>query len=241
MQVKLIGLALILNLGAALAAVSASAETANPNDCLGVDWDDKRPLTVAKVIAQPRVNFIKSPYDDDFKATTCPAATEACRRTAYLVTNDLVLVGKTSGDFTCVIYQSPTAKKQIWARGWLPSAALSRVEPMTAPAPSEWLGSWEHPGGGMTIAKGEGGKLKIDGEQVVPAGRDFHNGAIEAIATPKDGTIAFVNDGSTPFERPNEGDECRVRMQRIGPWLLVEDNNDCGGSGVTFSGLYHRK
>jgi len=34
---------------------------------------------------------------------------------------------------------------------------------------------------------------------------------------------------------------CRVRMQRIGPWLLVEDNGDCGGSGVTFSGLYRRK
>jgi hypothetical protein len=34
---------------------------------------------------------------------------------------------------------------------------------------------------------------------------------------------------------------CRVRMQRIGPWLLVEDNGGCGGSGVTFSGLYRRK
>jgi hypothetical protein len=40
----------------------------------GVDWDDKRALIVAKVTAQPRVNFIKSPYDDDFKAEGCPAA-----------------------------------------------------------------------------------------------------------------------------------------------------------------------
>ncbi|WP_316190685.1 hypothetical protein [Bradyrhizobium sp. SZCCHNS2096] len=237
MQARLIGVVL----GAALSVSSALAETANPNDCLGIDWDDTRPLTVAKVTAQPRVNFIKSPYDDDFKAATCPAATEACRRAAYLVTNDLVLVGKVSGEFTCITYQSPTAKKQTWSRGWLPNAALTTVAPMTTPTLSDWLGSWEHPGGGITIAKGEGGKLRIDGVQVVPTARDFHNGAIGAQAAPKDGMLAFVDDGSTPFERPNQGDECRVRMQRIGLWLLVEDNNDCGGAGVTFTGLYHRK
>jgi len=30
-------------------------------------------------------------------------------------------------------------------------------------------------------------------------------------------------------------------MQRIGLWLLVEDNGRCGGWGVTFIGLYRRK
>jgi hypothetical protein len=30
-------------------------------------------------------------------------------------------------------------------------------------------------------------------------------------------------------------------MQRIGPWLLVEDNSNCGGAGVSFLGLYRRK
>jgi hypothetical protein len=29
-------------------------------------------------------------------------------------------------------------------------------------------------------------------------------------------------------------------MQRIGPWLLLEDNGACGGAGVTFTGLYRR-
>ena len=63
-----------------LTAGSASAYDANdPHNCNGVHWDDKRALVVQKVTATPRVNFIKSPYDDDFKAETCPAATEACR------------------------------------------------------------------------------------------------------------------------------------------------------------------
>jgi hypothetical protein len=29
-------------------------------------------------------------------------------------------------------------------------------------------------------------------------------------------------------------------MQRIGPWLVVEDNSGCGGVAVTFTGFYRR-
>ena len=113
-----------LLLGAVLFAGSASAYDAeDPANCNGAGSDDNLVLVVSKVTAEPRVNFVKSPYDDDFKAESCPAATEACRRKSYLVPGDLVLVGKTRGPFTCVSYQSPLAKKQIWANGWLPSAA----------------------------------------------------------------------------------------------------------------------
>jgi hypothetical protein len=52
--------------------------------CNGIGWDDKRILVVAKVTAKPHVNFIKSPYDDDFKAEGCPAATGACQNKSYL-------------------------------------------------------------------------------------------------------------------------------------------------------------
>ena len=237
-------LALVLGLvsGAMLAASPASAYDAeDPANCNGVDWDDTRVLVVSKVIATPRVNFIKSPYDDDFKAETCPAATEACRRKAYLVTGDLVLTGKTRGDFTCVSYQAPTAKKQIWTTGWRPSTALAPVAPMASPSRSDWIGNWEHPGGGIEIKPGgRGGRLKIDGIMLVPTAHDFHNGALGAEASPEKDTIAFLNDGTLPFDANNE-DGCRVRMQRIRAWLMVEDNGGCGGMGVSFVGLYHRK
>lgn len=228
-------------LGAVLWAGAAAAETANPSDCLGVEWDDASPLAVAKIITQPRINFVKSPHDDEGKATSCPAMSEACRKKSYLLGDDLVLMGKTMGEFTCVSYQSPRAKAQIWTTGWLPRAALTAVAPMTAPAMSDWIGSWEHPGGGLVIRKTAGNSLRIEGDQVLPAGRELRNGSLGATAEPKGGIIAFVDDGSTPFERPNAGDECRVRLQRIGAWLLVQDNNDCGGAGVSFTGLYHRK
>jgi hypothetical protein len=74
---------------------------------------------------------------------------------------------------------------------------------------------------------------------VIPVGRDTHNGVISADVIAQGATIAFVDDGSVPFAIAVE-DGCRVRMQRIGATLLVEDNNNCGGAGVTFSGLYRR-
>src|SRR5215831_7575935 len=140
-----IGSALLLFILTVLTAGSASACDPNdPRNCIGIEWDDKRALVVQKVTAKPRVNFIKSPYDDDLKAETCPADTEVCRKKSYLVTGDLVLTGKTLGAFTCISYQ---VKKNIWATGWLPSAALTPVAPLPSPKISDWLGTWYHPGG----------------------------------------------------------------------------------------------
>jgi hypothetical protein len=228
--------------GAVLLAGPASAYDADdPNNCNGVDWDDNRPLVVAKVTAEPRVNFVKSPYDDDFKAEGCPAATSACRKKSYLVAGDLVLVGKTEHNFTCVSYQSQPAKKPYWTTGWLPNSALTPVAPMASPQTSDWIGNWDHPHGGIEIKPGGiGGRLQIDGIMVVPTAQDFHNGTIDAQVMPQKDSIAFLDDGWFPFETKCDGG-CRVRMQRIGPLLVVEDNGDCGGAGVTFTGLYRRK
>jgi hypothetical protein len=190
-------------------------------------------LEVQKVTAKRRVNFIKSPYDDDFKAETCPADTETCRKKSYLVTGDLVLTGRTLGAFTCISYQ---VKKNIWAEGWLPSTALTPVAPMASPKISDWLGTWHHPGGSVEITHDDGGKLHIGGVMLIPAGKETRNGVIEAQATPQNDTIAFVNNGSVPFENMDE-QGCRVRMQRIGPWLLVEDTGGCGGYGMTSVGF----
>jgi hypothetical protein len=121
---------------------NTSYDPYDPRNCNGVDWDDTRVLTVARVTAKPRVNFIKSPYDDDFKAAWCPAFDAACRSSSYLVAGDHVLVGRTQGDFTCVSYQSASPKRQIFTSGWLPSSALTRVAPLTSPETSDWIGTW---------------------------------------------------------------------------------------------------
>ena len=220
----------LLLLGTLLSAAPASAYDADdPKNCNGVDWDNKSPWIVARVTAKPRVFFVKSPYDDDFKAESCPSPTAACRKNSYLVTGDLVFVGKTDGPFTCINYQSPLAKKQIWATGWLPSAALSPVARMSPAKTSDWIGTWYHPGGPIEIKQGTGGQLHIEGGMTVPTARDFHNGDFRADVTPDNDMLDFTDAG-------DEG--CHVQMQRVDAWLLVGDNGGCGGAGVTFMGLY---
>jgi hypothetical protein len=47
----------------------------------------------------------------------------------------------------------------------------------------------------------------------------------------------------------DKGDDsdCKVWMQRLGPWLIVSDNQQCGGrsdgdsQGATFDGVYTRR
>jgi len=224
----------LLFLNTMMAGPASAYDPDDPKNCNGVDWDDKSAWIVAKVTAKPRVNFIKSPYDDDFKAESCPAETSACRKNSYLVTGDLVFVGKTNGAFTCIGYQSPQAKKQTWATGWLPSAALTPVARMSPTKPSDWIGTWYHPGGPIEIRQGDGGKLHVEGGITVPTARDFHNGEFEAEVTPQNDMLDFVDDGA------NYGEACHVQMQRIDAWLLVGDNSGCGGAGVSFQGLYRR-
>jgi hypothetical protein len=230
MWAKIAGLLLS---AACLAGAAPASGADDPSNCNGIGWDDNRALAVAKVTAPSRVNFLKSPYDDRSTAASCPAATKVCRKKAYLVSGDLVLVGKTQGDFTCVDYQSPRAKTQIWIRGWLPSAALTPFAPTPSRESSDWIGRWRHPGGFVEIKNGDGGKLRVEAGMTVPTpSGDFQNGDFQAQVDPRN-IIAFADEGVY-------GDGCHVRMQRVGPWLLVEDNGGCGGAGVTFTGLYRR-
>jgi hypothetical protein len=220
----------------AVCCVSGAAAQQQPNNCTGVDFDAKRPLVVSTVTARPRSYFVKSAWED----ASCPADKESCQRKAYLVPGDLVLTGVTLGSYTCVAYQSPRDRKQDWTNGWMPSAALAPVAAMASPQLSDWIGTWTHAGGEIAIERGKNGKLTIEGEQTYPAAQNVHTGVISAAAKPSDTMLAFADDGSLPFGKAGEG-SCQVRMQRIGALLLVEDNGGCGGSMVTFTGLYRRK
>ena len=215
-------------------AISARADT-DPKACRGVDFDAKRPLVASRITAKPHINFIKGSDDD----AACPANKETCRKKAYLVPGDVVLTGRAEGAFTCVAYQSSHSRKQDWTTGWLPTSSLTRIEPMAAPKTADWIGSWSHPGGNISISRGQGGKLSIEGEHTFPAAQNVHSGVLGATVAPVQGVIAFAEDGTVPFDKAEEG-QCLVRMQRVGLWLLVEDNQQCGGSMVTFTGLYRR-
>ncbi len=212
-----------------------------PGECLGIDFDQQHPIAIARIKPDmPRVHFIKSVTDD----AACPADTATCRQKAYLVPGDMVLLGKAFPDkdhatFSCVVYESPAAKKSRWSGGWLPSASLAPVARAPAPGRSDWTGKWTHGGGDITIANGSNGTVTIKGEAFYEAAQNVHTGVIDAKAKPERDLLQFADDGSGAFDAPDAG--CQVRMQRVDALLVVEDNNNCGGELVTFTGFYRRK
>ena len=151
---------ILLALAITVLGFSARAgDDPDPNVCLGAGFDAKRPLAVSRISTRPHVYFIKGADDDKL----CPSDKETCRKKAYLVPGDIVLNGRAQGAFTCVAYQSFHTRKQNWTTGWLPTSGLSLVAPMPSPKESDWIGSWSHPGGTISISRGHGGKLSIAG------------------------------------------------------------------------------
>jgi hypothetical protein len=227
-------------LSVALLSLSGLAQATadeGPGDCLGVNFDRQKPVTIEKMsAANPRIYFVKSAWEN----AACPSDGPACQAKAYLVPGDLALAGKTKGAFTCISYQAMATREQKWTVGWIPTASFAPVPPDLAPARSDWTGTWSHAGGHVTISNGKGDSLRIEGEATYAAAQNVHTGDISATATPAHGLLAFADDGSTPFDKADDS-SCLVRMQRLGNFLIVEDNSQCGGVMVTFTGFYQRQ
>ena len=213
-------------------ASGSTALAEDEADCLGVGFDAKQPVVVSSVLpGSPRLPFVKSRWED----ADCPSAAEKCRSQAYLVPGDLVLTGRTRGELTCIAYPSAKAR---WTNGWVPTSHLKRVPRHPSPGVSAWLGKWKTASSHIEISPAGRGMLAVEGEALLQAAQNVHSGVIEAQVKPGRDLIAFADDGSIPFESDKAG--CQVRMQRVGAHLVVEDNGGCGGSMVTFTGLYRR-
>ncbi len=211
----------------------------------GCGWPDivQQPTIAASVrSAMARTYFVK----DDVMAHGCPNDGAACKDKAYLTTGDVVLTGAARGKFTCIGF---AAAKGVATIGWFPTKALVPLSPPDQ-HPMDWNGHWVATEQDIRIAPDKGDALSVKGDATWGMGDParlarggVHTGEVAGISRPVDGMLAFTmgDDGKTlPYDA---GDEftCRVRMIRHGPYLVVNDNNACGGVNVSFSGFYRRK
>jgi hypothetical protein len=189
-----------------------------------------------------RTYFIRNGSD----AKDCPNATDACRAKAFLVTGDRVIANQTVGAFVCADFIG--AKSTSRRSGWLPASA---IVPETPPpiALADWLGKWSQIEAAITIEPGsKSGTLSISGDATwgsldperVKRGA-VHLGNIEGITSPNGADLSFaMGDSDTlPVDKGDES-ACKVWMRRLGAYLLVNDNNNCGGMNVSFGGVYTR-
>jgi hypothetical protein len=176
----------------------------------------------------------------------CPSRAPACAERAYLVPGDRVIISARRDAFICATYVNARGGDRS---GWLPADAVADDNAMPAPE-VDWIGKWSRVEADITVKAGKAGALRIAGTATFGA-KDpdrvrrgaLNTGEIDADVTPASGdrlSFAVGVDATLPVDK---GDEfaCKVWMRRIGPWLIVNDNNNCGGFRVTFSGFYTRK
>lgn len=189
----------------------------------------------------PRTSFVKGSDEDE----VCPSADVECRAKAFLVPGDLVILGAARGAFLCVDYIGRTGQERV---GWFPADAVA-PEPAPPPKSADWIGTWTREEASIVVeAAAKPGALAVNGDATYGA-KDpdrvkrggVNIGAIAGTAVPAGADLAFTmgQDATLPVNKGGQYD-CKVWMKRLGPWLLVDDNNNCGGFNVTFRGTYVR-
>ena len=229
-----------VSLTVALLACLAGSSVASA----GCVWSDLIQPQARVAVAKPasaRLNFVE---DEDLKPG-CPATAPKCALRSYVVRGDVVLTGPTQGGYTCAGFQGMRGAATI---GWLPSAALSLL-PAASQTPADWAGHWVAAEQEIVIESGADGILTVDGkatwgerEARRRPSASVHTGTLNGKARPVGGILAFTEgDGRTLGYAEGEAFSCRARLWRRGPYLVVLDNNNCGGANVSFSGFYARK
>jgi hypothetical protein len=224
-----------LSLCCAILALCASAAQADDRFCAGANFSDGPTLRIGQIAADaPRVDFVRN-GDVNLR---CPSVERGCRDKAFLVARDLVVIGRRLDEFVCVDYWTAKSTRS----GWLPAIALSPAKVSVNPA--DWSGDWKRVEAEIKIST-NAGKLQAEGHATYGALNPdrVKRGAVNlgefsgpVVLAEGQGTFADKDvDGNKP-----DSPGCRIRMARAEKSLFVQDNGQCGGMNVSFTGLYRR-
>ena len=221
-----------------LLALLLAASVSQPVQASGTEW-------LVQVKPGVRRNF------HDGSARGCPALTAKCRRAAYVVPGDQLIAASRLGAFTNVTFVSRAGKV---SSGWIETAGLTRI---AAPPPTAraWVGRWRAWENDIEVKPIGAGRYRIEGTALwgtedpwrVENG-GVHVGEFSAAVSLSGDRLAFATTWSRddPVDHPalaygaaNES-ACRIRLRLLGTYLIAQDNHQCGGANVTFTGIYRR-
>lgn len=170
------------------------------------------------------------------KAEPCAAGrTCAFVRKAYVVPGDLVLASQARNGFRCV-YVGAAGKLSA---GFVPDTALT-LAPVYTPLDAPFLvGRWSDYDDHLTF-KLVKSRVVVDGDAIWPGAKPPPGVPLSRFA-PNIGEVTGAIRLTGPrFEVGDVEEDCRVWGYRRGPYLVVDDNNNCGGMNVRFRGVYLR-
>ncbi|HYP53324.1 MAG TPA: hypothetical protein VEQ42_07270 [Pyrinomonadaceae bacterium] len=159
-------------------------------------------------------------------AEGCPSP--RCREKAYVIPGDEVIIAHGFGDWVCAWFQPAKGAETV---GWLEASRLDVSEDASAATPARFVGVWTFYENFLDVRPGRGaGRLSVEGQAYWHGlGDNVHVGELAGEVTPEGRGFTY------------EDDSCRVAAQLVGAYLVVEDNNQCGGVNVSFSGVYRKK
>lgn len=163
----------------------------------------------------------------------CPSKGEMCKRPAYLLPGDHILVGKRTADWACVRYQG----KQHESVSWVPRKNVTLLPAQPIHPMRDWVGLWSD--GLSTIrfapAKDGAGQLQMTSRLRWDGGVDS-GGERRMNFGGMTGSVDVQGAKATASEH-----DCQVALTRIGHYLVADDNGNCGGMNVRHTGVYSRR
>jgi hypothetical protein len=168
----------------------------------------------------------------------CPPGASDCQemqKTPYVIPGDTVIVGAHAGAAACAVMPN----RHQWSAGWADADKLTPL-PLAPVSLTDWTGRWTMPGGDEVDLKLKDGKLAISGAACWPS----CDGSSRLKYGPNVGELedAVAPVGNHLISNEGDGDDgCKAEMWRIGAYLLVFDNRQCGGMNVSFTGVYQRR
>ncbi len=177
-----------------------------------------------------RVKASRAYFHSD-ESEDCPEGA-ACRRKAYLVPGNEVIVNRVRNGFACAWYSPVKGNPTV---GWLKASDLSISAPPKVTGTKAWLGEWVYEENGIELTDNKlAGFLNVTGNATWKGlGDNVHVGEIDGRYEPVDEVINY-SDGDDEYD-------CKITMRHLGKYLIVADNLKCGGVNVTFSGVYTKR
>lgn len=201
-------------------------------DCFGFDgvYDDPLAANLYEVQPGDKVEF------------QCPERSLLCKKGAFLLPGDQVVVSRVDGDKACAEYLSPAKSSDYETAGWLPMDRLASKTPVP-----DWAGRW---GDSETVimAKPVKDRVRIDAKADLQFGNGDQGGQFAALISGAESKVQFGYtpgyDGKSekllPYQDTSDPGVCQVKMNQLGRYLVVGDNHMCGGINVSFSRVYRR-
>lgn len=196
-------------------AVASSISYGAAEGASCIDWQEHAAYSYHKVTSK-RAYFLN---DDLIKMKS------------YVVKGDIVAVRNHKPYGVCAVYVSKQGKITT---GWLKADDIAVAETKIS---SPWQGEWEalfnklskHNKAWLTIDKN--GNFAGDAIYTGMSAEAPSVGDIKMPSQLESNVRIAISDDTNP---------CIVQALRMGKYLLVGDNKECGGLNVTFSGVYRR-